>query len=718
MEKFRGFGASARAGKDGIFNYRIGLATYGEHLKNGMPYALGFNGCGYDLCPDMMTGDGVFGFHTEARSFILELDGQALVTGWKLVGIDENEEGEIMTVRVSLKHTFRPVEVVICTKYDGSDCFSRWLEVKNCDEKSVTMTRLAPLSGQLERTEKWKKLMQEEGESPYRLGYFEYDQHMHEGQFKWHDLHGDCYSFGGRYARSRYRHPFCVLENKAKGTAYAIQLAYSGGYRFSFDFYGTGNSGAGYLFYSCELEGVNPIRVLDAGETVVTPEVIISMVNGDMDMAIQAQHEHIRKAVMRKPHGSGCYTETCVSGNIKTAKADALRAKQDGFDIVYIDAGWYYPEGLDALGCTGKWDADPTRFPKGIRELADYCHEIGIKFGLWMEPERIGSLCEKWSEDEKAKCLRTYEGRIPGAYPDKDKDGNSIAGRGGCYDLSRPEVAAYIESEICKMIEMSGIDMFRLDFNTSYYGPSCANMKDGWLESVDMRYCENFAQMFERIREKYPDVIFESCASGGGRTDLQCVKYFDHTWVTDNPVAPRCFAITNGMTMCLPPELVDRLVTTMDAPKYASLNFNLFQLMFTRPTSHFPFENPRNPMQIAYFEKFMKLYNDFARPMLPTCKIYHHTPSQKDCEPKGIGILEAVSESRDKAMLGIFALADPKKTEETVRFKGIDASGRYRVTAVEANETFEVSGYELKYKGINVFIRGALTAELFLAKKL
>ena len=116
MEKFRGFGASARAGKDGIFNYRIGLATYGEHLKNGMPYALGFNGCGYDLCPDMMTGDGVFGFHTEARSFILELDGQALVTGWKLVGIDENEEGEIMTVRVSLKHTFRPVEVVICTK--------------------------------------------------------------------------------------------------------------------------------------------------------------------------------------------------------------------------------------------------------------------------------------------------------------------------------------------------------------------------------------------------------------------------------------------------------------------------------------------------------------------------------------------------------------------------------------------------------------------------
>ena len=140
--------------------------------------------------------------------------------------------------------------------------------------------------------------------------------------------------------------------------------------------------------------------------------------------------------------------------------------------------------------------------------------------------------------------------------------------------------------------------------------------------------------------------------------------------------------------------------------------------MFTRPTSHFPSETPRNPLQIAHFEKFMKLYNEFARPMLPTCRIYHHTPSQKDCEPKGVGILEAVSETKDRAMLGVFALADPQKTEETVRFKGIDASNRYRVSAVEAGETFEVSGYELKYKGINVYLRGALTAELFLAEKI
>jgi len=710
MEKFRGFIASNSSGSNSTFNYRIGLCTYGEWLSDGVPYTLGFNGGGYNLSPYMMVSNYVFANVDESRSFIVELDGQSLISHWELLRTEQTEEDEIMNVRVSLRHKIRPVEIVVCTKFDGSDCFSRWLEIKNCDTKPVTMTRLAPLSGVLENTENWKSLMQEAEESPYRLGYFEYSQHKHEGQFKWHDLHSDNYSFGARYSRERYRHPFCVLENKAKGTAYAIQMAYSGGYRFSFDFNGTENDKGGHLAYVCELDGSKPLRVLDAGETVVSPEVIISMVNGDMDMAIQAQHEHIRKAVMNKPHGAGCYTETATGGNINSAKAGALKAKENGFDIVYIDADWYYPPGLDCLGCTGKWKPDPTRFPNGIRELTDYCHSIGIKFGLWMEPERIGSLCEIWSEQEKAKCLNTYTDTVPGSYPTSDK--------GGCYDLSRPEVAEYVENEICKMIEMSGIDMFRLDFNTCYYAPHCYNMKDGWLESADMRYCEHFYAMFDRIREKYPNVIFENCASGGGRTDLGCVKYFDHTWVTDNPIAPRSFAITNGMTMCLPPELVDRLVTTMGAPKYASLDFNLFQLMFVRPTSHFPWESPENPVQTSYFKRFMKLYNEFARPMLPTCKIYHHTPSQKDCEPKGIGILEAASENRDRAMLGVFVLCDPKKTEEKVRFKGIDASRRYKVTAVEANESFEVSGYDLKYKGLSVFLRGALTAELFLAEEI
>ncbi len=67
------------------------------------------------------------------------------------------------------------------------------------------------------------------------MGYFKHTVHMHEGMFRWHDLPMDCLSFGARYTRARYRHPFLFWKTGAKGTTFIGQLAYSGGYRFSFD---------------------------------------------------------------------------------------------------------------------------------------------------------------------------------------------------------------------------------------------------------------------------------------------------------------------------------------------------------------------------------------------------------------------------------------------------------------------------------------------------
>ncbi|MBQ8742963.1 MAG: alpha-galactosidase [Clostridia bacterium] len=705
---FRDFKITQK-GEERIFDYRVGLPTYGESLIDGELRSLGFNGAGYSL----VKGGMVYPKHDpstitdleEKCAFFLEIDGQSLISFWEFVDSevsdenDENDENEIMNVRVILRHKIRPVEVVVCTKIDGSGCFSRWLEIKNLDSKPVALGRLAVMSGMLELTKNWRKLLGKKQASPYRLGYFENTEHLHEGQFKWHDLSEDCFSFGGRYSRNCFRHPFYILENKAKGTCYAVQLAYSGGYKFTFDFKGTSNDG--HLAYTCEIDGFKPLRVIAAGETVVTPEVLISMVNGDMDDAIHAMHSHIRKAVMRKPHGEGCYLETCGSPEL---------AAKRGFDIVYIDAGWYYPVGKFWHRMTGKWDADPDRFPDGITSLVDRAHASGIRFGLWMEPERIGAEIGASGIFDSHENMLSQTHTCVRGYGDTKK--------GGQYNLADDSCLAYIEDQICSMIEKNKIDMFRLDYNAvlELMPAFTYRMQDGYMESNDFRYYENFYAMFDRIRNKYPNVIFENCASGGGRSDLGCVKYFDHTWVTDHPIAPRSFAITNGMTMCLPTELVDRLVTSMDAHTMASLEFQLYQLMFVRPTAHFPSETPENPLQIDKFREFVEIYNSFARPMLPTCRIYHHTPSFDDCEPKGIGVLESVSENKDKAMLGVFALCDPDLREQTVRFKGIDASRNYKITALSAKETFVVSGYELKYKGVTCYIKGALTAELFLAE--
>lgn len=686
--------------------YRTGMTSYGDGLCAGGIYrSFGWNVKGYPVGQNSLFSNEA---SRENYSFWIDFDGQSLINHWKKTDTELIAQGDAQISKITLVHENRPVTVRVCTKIDGSPVLCRWLEITNTSDKPAALGKLAVFSGVQETTPIWReKLTDRSLETPYRLGYFEYANHMHEGQFKWHLLPNACYSFGGRYIRQRYRHPFFILENKAKGTTMIGQLAYSGGYRFSFDC--NAESADCPLTVSCELDAPKPLRVIAPGETIVSPEMIIGLISGDMDEAINGMHSFVRHSFLSpKALGKGLWLETAGGGTVEDDERRARIAAQDGFDIFYLDASWFYPRGMDCLSKVGDWEPDPVRYPNGLEELRDYCRSVGLKFGIWMEPERMGSFSEAFKKYEHL-CQINYDGSRRCGYPDSKT--------GGVYDLAKEECAKMIEYEINHLIERFDLDFFRLDFNTCYEGPFSFNERDGYLENVDFRYNEVFYGIFDRLRKKFPNVIFENCASGGGRTDLGAVKYFDHTWVTDNPIAPRSFGITNGMTMCLPPEIVDRLVTTMGEDVIGDITFNLYQMMFVRPTSHFPrtrysTDLADNPVQSGHFLHFMDLYRNFARKVLPECKIYHHTPAFDDREPKGVGMLEAVASDSSRAMFGVFALSDPEKEEQLVRFKGIDASKKYEVVCDASGDRFVLDGWKLKYEGITVRLRAALTAEL------
>ena len=117
-------------------------------------------------------------------------------------------------------------------------------------------------------------------------------------------------------------------------------------------------------------------------------------------------------------------------------------------------------------------------------------------------------------------------------------------------------------------------------------------MRDGFLENHYWRYHDALYAIFARLRARFPDVIFENCASGGARTDIGMVRHFDHTWVTDWQIAPRSFWIINGMTMALPPEYVDRLFDGQNSHLRAHIDFQARLLLFGRPTVGLIFGNP------------------------------------------------------------------------------------------------------------------------------
>jgi len=280
-----------------------------------------------------------------------------------------------------------------------------------------------------------------------------------------------------------------------------------------------------------------------------------------------------------------------------------------------------------------------------------------------------------------------------------------------------------MERQIERLITEYQLDFFRLDWNLPNLGAGSFGLRDGFVENGYWRYCQALYATYARLRARFPQVIFENCAGGGGRTDIGLVRYFNHTWVTDWQIAPRSFSITNGMTMALPPERVDRLGMGLGQSLHrtAELDFHCRLPLLVHPslgwTTHLLGANP-NPVHLARMKHAIGIYKSFVRPFHSTSRIYHHTPVVKGFDPSGWGVLELAARDRTRAVVGLFRLSDPAADEYLLRLRGIDLSRRYRVTFDNSGETAILDGYTLVKVGVPVRLETALTSELLLVEGL
>jgi len=209
-------------------------------------------------------------------------------------------------------------------------------------------------------------------------------------------------------------------------------------------------------------------------------------------------------------------------------------------------------------------------------------------------------------------------------------------------------------------------------------------------------------------------VIFENCAGGGGRADIGMVRHFDHTWVTDWQIAPRSFLISNGMSMALPPEYVNRLIGGQSSYTASDFDFQARLLNFGTPNISFlyPLGSEPNPLLMARVKRWVDTYKNFVRPMMDAGRIYHHTPEVAGTDPHGWGVMELDSADRTRGICGLFQLSAPSEPEYHLRLRGLDASRRYRVTFDNSGQTTVVDGFTLMHEGLTVRLEGALTSEL------
>lgn len=694
-----------RGKEEPVFCYRTGRTVYEEGFSGGVLSSLGWNGAGFTLnvledFPSYLDTKDL----TRSETFGFEVNGKTVRNGWSVVGYDISETENDKTLTVTLKSAIAPVKANVVTTVDGTAVLSRRIEIINTGDSELAVSNIVIMGGGMDRIEKWNEYSRDQDESKlYSLGYFERCHHLNEGQFRWHDVPVVRQTVSSRYERDRFRHPAFMLRNNAFGTIWFAQLAYSGAYAFDID---VCTDNAGYTAsssFKCRIDGDNPTVILSPGESYRTPALHIGFMHGDLDDIVNEMHDHVRRSVFTLPPARGI-NGGLIEGGMGPERTMTVEAHKHFIDTIayvggeafIIDAGWFCPPGkatAEWWSRVGDWYYDEQLYPNGIEEIRNYAHEKGLLFGMWAEVERAANMSKVYAEHPDWYIYARGE-------------------RTTVLDVSNPDVARFIEDSVTHLIEDYKIDLFRLDYNIDYKHAHYVNAKG---EAGLARYYENLYAVFDRLRKKYPDVVFENCAAGGARTDLGLVSKFTHTWVSDHNCQPRATAITNGMTMVLPPEYVDRLASGMGSHQWGSLDAIVRHTLFGRPTTNdynCVGSNP-NYEQLDFVKHCYDIYKTVIRPFATTGKIYHHTPEAYERQTKGTLVLERSAADKSAGVIGVFRLCGEQDKTTVVYPKGVDKSAVYEVTFDNDGESVTLSGYEMQ-KGIRVEINSNISSELII----
>ena len=708
-----------------VFCYRTGMTVYEETFDKNRLVAAGWNNSGTPL--DVLEGMPCRLEHdrfTEPWVFDLEVNGECIAYDWEYAGFEKFEEtvpangAKLLHGVVTLKNGVYPLTVQVHTVLSGSAVFTRYLTLTNGSQQPMKLGRLVLMGGGMELFHGWTDYVngERDKEKLYSLGYMENAHGCAEGLFRWHDLISGGTYIDGRWKNDRHRFPMFMLRNNPLGHIWFAQLAWSGGYEFRFDLdadlapdgISEGGRASARLGFQMALAGPSPMLVLAPGETFTAPEIYIGRVQGDLDDAVNMMHKHTRRAVFtcEEPKeniaavGAGIGPERAMTPEAIFHTIDTAAAV--GAESCIVDAGWYCEAGKEGEQWwrrVGDWTADPGKHGDNFAAVRERCHAKGLKFGLWMECER----------------MRT-ESAVARAHPEWYQTRRLHGTDTTVIDMANPAAAAWVKAQVERVIEEYQIDLFRLDYNVDYTQYNCRIDRDGVGESSYLRYYNALYEMFAALRKQYPHVIFENCAGGGGRCDLGMARHFTHTWVSDYQIPPRSLAITNGISMALPPERVDRLVSGMNGHLRGSLDFTVRSTLFGKPTTNTynPLGSEMNPQELAFVKREFDLYKNFIRPYMTNGYIFHHTPELYEAHPKGRGILERASADGTKGIVGIFNLADIRPGDETVTVypRGLDAGKTYEVTFDNSQTTATVSGFALVNEGIRVRLPASLTSEL------
>ena len=179
-------------------------------------------------------------------------------------------------------------------------------------------------------------------------------------------------------------------------------------------------------------------------------------------------------------------------------------------DYCWRDAGWYPGNGWPQ---TGTWELDPKRFPQGFKPFTDWLHGRGLKFVTWFEPERVEG--GTWLATKHPEWIH-----------------------GNLLDLGNPEAWQWLADHIGGLLKDQGIDLYRQDFNFDPLSRWRANDKEDRQGITEIKHVTGYLAYWDELRRRFPNLLIDSCASGGRRNDLETLRRAVPLWRSDYQGGP------------------------------------------------------------------------------------------------------------------------------------------------------------------------------------
>lgn len=364
--------------------------------------------------------------------------------------------------------------------------------------------------------------------------------------------------------------PFVMLSKAGTtedfGDCYGINLVYSGNHYEAVEVSSYGKTRL--------VAGINPQSFcwqLASGEELESPEAVMAYSHHGFNGMSQCMHQFVREHIVRgfwKRRKRPLLLNSWEAAYFNFNEAKLLRlakaGKKAGIELFVMDDGWFGERNNDTCSL-GDWDANKKKLPYGVDGLCRKIGEIGLKFGIWVEPEMVNA-------DSKLYCAHPdWTLTIPGKPHSEGRNQRVL-------DLTRTEVQDFIIEKMSEVFSSADISYVKWDMNrilTDYFSRTLPAERQG---EVAHRYVLGLYRCMKELTERFPKILFEGCASGGNRFDLGILCYFPQIWASDDTDALCRAEMQTNYSYGYPPSVISAHVSS--CPNHQTLRITPLETRF------------------------------------------------------------------------------------------------------------------------------------------